>query len=45
MARKKKKYSYSTKDPYDLAMILDDPKTLNKKGLKKRRSWKKRGLL
>jgi len=40
----KKKYSYGT-DPFDMVMNLDDPKYLSKKGLKKRRSWKRRGLL
>lgn len=41
----KKENSYDTRDPFDMIMILDDPKLLNKKGLKKRRSWKRRKLL
>ena len=42
--RKKRKYSYGT-DLFDLSMILDEPKLLNKKGLKKRMNWKRRKLL
>ena len=36
--------SYGT-DIFDMSMVLDNPKQLNKKGLKKRKSWKKRRLL
>ena len=41
----KKKYSYNAKDPFDLPMILDNPRLLNSKGLKKRRSWQRRKLI
>jgi hypothetical protein len=39
------KNSYDTRDPFDMPMILDNPETLNKKGLKKRLNWQRRGLL
>jgi predicted nucleotidyltransferase len=39
------KNSYNTRDPFDMPMILDNPETLNKKGLKKRLNWQRRGLL
>jgi len=42
--RKKRQSSYGT-DVFDMPMALDNPSTLNKKGLKKRRNWKRRGLL
>lgn len=42
---RKKKFSYNVRDVYDLPMILDNPETLNTKGLKKRRSWKRRKLI
>ena len=41
----KRKNSYSSRNPYDIDMILDEPSLLNKKGLKKRRSRKRRGLM
>lgn len=44
MSKHKKKYSYGS-DVYDLSMTLDEPKLLNQKGLKKRRSWIRRGLI
>ena len=42
--RKKRNYGYGT-DIYDMTMVLDNPKTLNKKGKKKRKSYIRRGLL
>jgi hypothetical protein len=42
--RRKYKPSYGT-DIHDMTMVLDDPYNLNKKGLKKRRSWVRRGLI
>lgn len=42
--RKKKRNSYGT-DIFDMPMVLDNPKTLNKKGKKKARSWKRRRLI
>lgn len=44
MENKKRTYSYNTKDPYDMPMILDNPNLLNMKGLRKRRSWVRRKL-
>jgi len=44
MAKKKKSNSYGT-DIYDMSMVLDEPKNLNKKGKKKRMQWKRRKLL
>lgn len=41
---KRRKSRYGT-DIFDMTMVMDEPKLLNKKGLKKRRSWKRRGLL
>ena len=41
---KKQKPSYGT-DIFDMTMVLDEPKHLNEKGLKKRRSWQRRKLL
>ena len=44
MAKRKTTNGYGT-DIFDMSMILDNPKTLNKKGLKKRSSWKRRRLI
>lgn len=40
----RKGYSYGT-DLFDMSMVLDDPKLLNKKGKKKRKQWVRRGLI
>jgi len=41
---KRRKSGYGT-DIFDMTMVMDEPKLLNKKGLKKRRSWKRRGFM
>jgi hypothetical protein len=40
----KRNHSYGT-DIFDMAMVLDEPKNLNKKGMKKRKQWQRRGLM
>ena len=40
----KRRSSYGT-DVFDMSMVLDNPRSLNKKGLKKRKSWVRRGLI
>lgn len=41
---RKKKSSYGT-DIYDISMVLDEPRMLNRRGLRKRRGWVRRGLI
>lgn len=40
-----KKYGYDPRNFDDMTMALDNPATLNKRGLKKLRSLKRRGLM